>query len=50
MKIIPYVKVEFTAGEKNISYYCRGDMNHLLVGGFSPTPLKNDGVKVSWEG
>jgi len=21
----------------------------FLVGGFSPTPLKNDGVKVSWD-
>jgi hypothetical protein len=25
-------------------------VNHILVGGFSPTPLKNDGVKVSWDG
>jgi hypothetical protein len=24
-------------------------VNHNLVGGFSPTPLKNDGVKVSWD-
>jgi hypothetical protein len=23
-------------------------VNNNLVGGFSPTPLKNDGVKVSW--
>ena len=31
--------------------YCSifwGD-NARLVGGFSPTPLKNDGVKVSWD-
>jgi len=24
--------------------------DNILVGGFSPTPLKNDGVKVSWDG
>ena len=23
--------------------------NGYLVGGFSPTPLKNDGLKVSWD-
>ena len=23
--------------------------NNILVGGFSPTPLKHDGVKVSWD-
>jgi len=28
----------------------KGVVKHLhLVGGFSPTPLKNDGVKVSWD-
>jgi hypothetical protein len=26
-----------------------GDLVNILVGGFSPTPLKNDGVKVSWD-
>ena len=25
-----------------------GICHHLLVGGFSPIPLKNDGVKVNW--
>jgi len=24
-------------------------VNSNLVGGFNPTPLKNDGVKVSWD-
>ena len=24
-------------------------VNNNLVGGFFPTPLKNDGVKVSWD-
>ena len=24
-------------------------VNNDLVGGFNPTPLKNDGVKVSWD-
>ena len=24
-------------------------VNTNMVGGFSPTPLKNDGVKVSWD-
>ena len=39
-------------------FFCKrlpGRVNHQgfhlrwLVGGFQPTPLKNDGVKVSWD-
>jgi len=29
--------------------YCHVNSRFFLVGGFSPTPLKNDGVKVSWD-
>ena len=25
------------------------EIEYHLVGGFNPTPLKNDGVKVSWD-
>ena len=31
-------------------YYMVNDNNdNILVGGFEPTPLKNDGVKASWD-
>jgi hypothetical protein len=36
-------------------YVCQGDereslkQKYVLLGGFSPTPLKNDGVSNSWD-